>query len=100
LLFLAARLPNASFQEGISCAIMGSNKDTSRREAWYERRLREGVQVFIAQPKLVETGLDLLFAPTIIFHESGYSLHTLRQGSKPTQRLVRPHGAQRSHVVR
>jgi hypothetical protein len=26
--------------------------------------------------------LDLLFAPTIILYESGYSLHTLRQASR------------------
>src|SRR5437868_3207196 len=56
-------------------------------EAWYDRRLKEGVQVFIAHPKLVETGLDLLFAPTIIFHESGYSLHTLRQASRRSWRI-------------
>jgi len=32
--------------------------------------------VVICHPKLVETGLDLLDFPTIIFYESGYSLHT------------------------
>jgi hypothetical protein len=53
-----------------------------RGRLWYEKRLREGVQVFIAHPRLVETGLDLLLAPTIIFYESGYSLHTLRQASR------------------
>jgi hypothetical protein len=29
-----------------------------------------------ATPKIVETGLDLLDFPTILFHETGYSLHT------------------------
>ena len=66
---------------------MRSNIDTAKREAWYERRLKEGVQVFIAHPKLVETGLDLLFAPTILFYESGYSLHTLRQASRRSWRI-------------
>jgi len=79
---VTSRLERIVRQEGISCAVMRSNIDTAKREAWYERRLKEGVQVFIAHPKLVETGLDLLFAPTIIFHESGYSLHTLRQASR------------------
>lgn len=82
-----SRLERILRDEGISCAIMRSNIDTSKREAWYERRLKEGVQVFIAHPKLVETGLDLLFAPTIIFHESGYSLHTLRQASRRSWRI-------------
>ncbi len=52
---------------------------TDKREAWYAKKVKEGVQVVIAHPKLVETGLDLLDFPTIIFDESGYSLHTLRQ---------------------
>ena len=84
---VTARLERILRDEGISCAVMRSNIDTSKREAWYERRLKEGVQVFIAHPKLVETGLDLLFAPTIIFHESGYSLHTLRQASRRSWRI-------------
>lgn len=84
---VTARLERILRDEGISCAIMRSNIDTSKREAWYERRIREGVQVFIAHPRLVETGLDLLFAPTIIFYESGYSLHTLRQASRRSWRI-------------
>ena len=28
------------------------------REAWYERQLKAGVQVFIGHPRLVQTGLD------------------------------------------
>jgi hypothetical protein len=45
------------------------------------------VQVVISHPKLVETGLDLLDFPTIIFYESGYSLHTLRQASRWSWRI-------------
>jgi hypothetical protein len=41
----------------------------------------------IAHPRLVETGLDLLDFPTIIFYESGYSLHTLRQASRRSWRI-------------
>lgn len=84
---VTSRLERILREEGISCAIMRSSIETSKRESWYERRLKEGVQVFIAHPKLVETGLDLLFAPTIIFYESGYSLHTLRQASRRSWRI-------------
>src|SRR6478672_8185127 len=48
---------------------------------------KTGVQVVICHPKLVETGLDLLDFPTIIFYESGYSLHTLRQASRRSWRI-------------
>src|SRR5690349_25055474 len=41
----------------------------------------------ISHPKLVETGLDLLDFPTIIFYETGYSLHTLRQASRRSWRI-------------
>jgi len=84
---VTSRLERILRDEGISCAVMRSTIDTAKRESWYEKRLKEGVQVFIAHPKLVETGLDLLFAPTILFYESGYSLHTLRQASRRSWRI-------------
>jgi hypothetical protein len=65
--------------KSIPFVLLKSNEKRRISEAWYERRLKEGVQVFISHPRLVETGLDLWFAPTIISYESGYSLHTLRQ---------------------
>jgi hypothetical protein len=43
--------------------------------------------VTISHPKIIETGLDLLSHPTLIFYESGYSLHTLRQASRRSWRI-------------
>src|SRR5690606_26171805 len=40
-----------------------------RREEWVERRVREGVDVLITHPRLVQTGLDLLAFPTIAWAE-------------------------------
>ena len=48
----------------IRTAVLRANVDTSKREAWYARQLKQGVQVVICHPKLVETGLDLLDFPT------------------------------------
>ena len=45
------------------------------------------MQVTISHPKIIETGLDLLSHPTLIFYESGYSLHTLRQASRRSWRI-------------
>ena len=81
------RLERIIGNEGIRTAVLRSNVDTSKREAWYARQIKQGVQVVIAHPKLVETGLDLLDFPTIIFYESGYSLHTLRQASRRSWRI-------------
>jgi hypothetical protein len=57
------------------------------REAWYERQLRSGVQVVIAHPRLVQTGLDLWSFPDIFFYETGYSIYTLRQASRRSWRI-------------
>jgi hypothetical protein len=45
------------------------------------------VQVVIGNPMLVQTGLDLLDFPTIIFYETGYSVFTLRQASRRSWRI-------------
>jgi hypothetical protein len=82
-----ARLQQILVREGIRTAVLRSNVGTEKREAWYARQVKQGVQVVICHPKLVETGLDLLDFPTIIFYESGYSLHTLRQASRRSWRI-------------
>jgi superfamily II DNA or RNA helicase len=82
-----ARLQQILAREGIRTAVLRSNVSTEKREAWYARQVKRGVQVVLCHPKLVETGLDLLDFPTIIFYESGYSLHTLRQASRRSWRI-------------
>jgi hypothetical protein len=57
------------------------------RESWYERQLRAGVQAVICHPKLVQTGLDLIDFPTILFYETGYSIYVLRQASRRSWRI-------------
>jgi hypothetical protein len=84
---VTARLERILSKEGIRTAVLRANVDTSKRETWYARQIKDGVQVVICHPKLVETGLDLLDLPTILFYESGYSLHTLRQASRRSWRI-------------
>jgi superfamily II DNA or RNA helicase len=84
---VTARLQRILTNEGIQTAVLRASVNTSKREAWYARQIKEGVEVVISHPKLVETGLDLLDFPTIIFYESGYSLHTLRQASRRSWRI-------------
>ncbi len=81
------RLESILRQEGIRVAVLRSSVATDKREDWYERQLKAGVQVVICHPKLVETGLDLLAFPTLYFYETGYSLHTLRQASRRSWRI-------------
>jgi SNF2-related domain len=81
------RIEEVLRQEGIRAAVMRSSVPTDKREDWYEKQLKAGVEVVICHPKLVETGLDLLAFPTLHFFETGYSLHTLRQASRRSWRI-------------
>jgi hypothetical protein len=67
--------------------VLRSSVATDKREDWYDRQLKAGVEVVICHPKLVETGLDLLAFPTLYFYQTGYSLHTLRQASRRSWRI-------------
>ena len=42
----------------------------------------------ICNPRLVETGLDLLDFPSIVFYQCGYSTYTLRQASRRSWRIT------------
>lgn len=88
---MLTRLQGILQNAGINVAVLESSVPTEKREAWYEKRVKEGVQVVICHPKLVETGLDLLDFPTMIFYETGYSLHTLRQASRRSWRIGQKH---------
>jgi len=81
------RLERILQREGIRVALLTSDVKPELREAWYERKLREGVEVFVAHPRLIALGLDMLFANSLFFYETGYSLYTLRQASRRSWRI-------------
>ena len=81
------RLESILAKEGIRVAVLTTQVAPEEREAWYERQLRSGLQVCIAHPRLVQTGLDLLAMSDIFFYETGYSIYTLRQASRRSWRI-------------
>jgi superfamily II DNA or RNA helicase len=81
------RLESILAKEGIRAAVLTTQVAPEEREAWYERQLRSGLQVCIAHPRLVQTGLDLLAMSDIFFYETGYSIYTLRQASRRSWRI-------------
>ena len=81
------RIESILSQAGIRAAVLTTQTAPEEREAWYERQLKAGVQVFIGHPRLVQTGLDLMFCPAIIWYETGYSTFTLRQASRRSWRI-------------
>lgn len=81
------RLERILGDAGIRIAVLTTDVPPESREAWYERQLRAGVQAVICHPKLVQTGLDLIEFPTILFYETGYSIYVLRQASRRSWRI-------------
>jgi hypothetical protein len=81
------RLQELMRKEGIRAEVLTAETPPEQREAWYERQLRNGMQVCICHPRLVQTGLDLLLFPTIFFVQTGYSIYTLRQASRRSWRI-------------
>src|ERR1700730_256595 len=81
------RLESILTREGIRVAVLTSDVPPEKREAWFAQRVRDGVQVTISHPKIIETGIDLLNHSSLIFFESGYSLYTLRQASRRSWRI-------------
>jgi hypothetical protein len=81
------RLQERLLKAGIQAEVLSADVPPEQREAWYERQLRNGMQVCICHPKLVQTGLDLLEFPTILFYETGYSTYVLRQASRRSWRI-------------
>ncbi len=81
------RLQQLLRKEGIHAEILTSDVPPADREAWYERRLRSGMRVCIAHPKLCSVGLDLLEFPVLLFYQTGFSTYTLRQASRRSWRI-------------
>ncbi len=74
---------------GLSVLVLRQNfPKTSQREKWLKTRMAEAdYDVLITNPRLIETGLDLLEFPSIVFFQTGYSVFTLRQSSRRSWRI-------------
>ena len=81
------RLRSIIEDHGYRVAVMTTQVPRHEREAWVDQRVKEGVQVIISHPQIVETGLDLLDFPTMVWFATGYSLFRLRQASRRAWRI-------------
>ena len=81
------RLERILAQQGLRVAVLTADVPPEKRDAWFQKRLQEHVQVTISHPKIIETGIDLISHNCLIFYQAGYSLHTLRQASRRSWRI-------------
>ena len=52
-----------------------------------DKQVKKGLQVLIANPRCLETGLDLNAFATVIYYSMSYNLFTLRQASRRSWRI-------------
>jgi hypothetical protein len=84
---ITCRLKDILTRNGIRAEILRSQVKPDLREEWLRDKVAQDVQVVIGNPILVQTGLDLLDFPTIVFYQTGYSIFTLRQASRRSWRI-------------
>lgn len=81
--------------KGKVAVLESSTPAAAKREEWVHKRAKNGVKVFITNPRCVATGLDFCWQedgveynyPTLIFYQLGYSLFVIWQASRRAYRL-------------
>lgn len=81
------RLKRLLTESGIRAEIMEDTVPPRKREEWVENHLRQGMQVMITNPNLIETGLDLNFFTALVFYDTAFKLFTFRQASRRSWRI-------------
>ncbi|MCL4499040.1 MAG: hypothetical protein M1335_02190, partial [Chloroflexi bacterium] len=89
---ITARLARILGRAGLRADVLKASVGTQVREEWLRRRVGKGmIDVLITNPRLVETGLDLIDFQTTVWYETEYSLYTLMQASRRTWRIGQVH---------
>jgi hypothetical protein len=79
------RIESVLRHAGLRAITLYSSVSPRRREAWIEKHA--DADVLITNPRLVQTGLDLVSFSTVVFFEIEYSLYTLWQALRRVWRL-------------
>ena len=85
---ITGRMDDMLTRHGFRVAVMKADAVApERREAWVADRVKEGIDVMICHPRLVQTGLDLIDFPTLIWYETDYSVYVMRQAPRRSWRI-------------
>ena len=85
---ITERMDDILTRHGFRVAVMKAEAVApERREAWVADRVKQGIDVMICHPRLVQTGLDLIDFPTLIWYETDYSVYVSRQASRRSWRI-------------
>ena len=72
---ITGRMDDFLTRHGFRVAVMKADAVApNRREAWVADKVKQGIDVMICHPRLVQTGLDLIDFPTIVWDETEFSV--------------------------
>ena len=79
---ITGRMDDILTRHGFRVAVMKADAVApNRREAWVADRVKQGIDVLICHPRLVQTGLDLIDFSTIVWDETEFSVFQSTQKS-------------------
>ena len=85
---ITGRMDEILTRHGFRVAVMKADAVApDRREKWVADRVKQGIDVMICHPRLVQTGLDLIDFPTLCWYETDYSVYVMRQASRRSWRI-------------
>ena len=85
---ITERMDDILTRHGFRVAVMKADAVApERREAWVAEKVKQGIDVMICHPRLVQTGLDLIDFPTLCWFETDYSTYVMRQASRRSWRI-------------
>ena len=72
---ITERMDDILTRHGFRVAVMKADAVApEQREAWVADRVKQGIDVMICHPRLVQTGLDLIDFPTLCWFETEFSV--------------------------
>ena len=80
------RIEKVLNKAGVKTCVLSTSVSPERRIGWVKQHTVDA-DCMICNPKLVETGMDLIMFSTVIFFEVEYSLYTLWQAVRRVWRL-------------
>ncbi len=84
---ITKRLESILSIANIRSTILPASVKPEQRMDWINQRTQQGLDVLICNPKAVQTGLDLIDYPTIVWFEPEYSIYVVRQASRRSYRI-------------
>ena len=85
---ITGRMDDILPRHGFRVAVMKADAVApNRREKWVADKVKQGIDVLICHPRLVQTGLDLIDFQTLCWYETDYSVYVMRQASRRSWRI-------------